>query len=190
MTKGLTLWNEFVPALLTELRALPQDELDRSWSSDSERTKVYLGSGRTRGILPGVADRLRMKSMQEFMRFDIHFTDDRGFPQIFVEVENNAGSIADSELVKLCYIRAPLKLIIAVRKWPDAVLTDRWLGDIADCARNWLPEPEVVYGFIIGEARKAGSRTGLYYHFLAVDSDGSQVDERRDEFVNGFSPER
>jgi hypothetical protein len=192
MTKGLTLWNALVTALLDELRALPQERIDYFWSTPSKRTEGYLASDQ--GLLPRIAQRLGMVFTPEVRRIDGEFkymAD--GFPQIFAEVENNASSIAESELEKLCYVRAPLKLIITVCPWPNPELRDRWLKVIADCAKEWLPEsPEVVYGFIIGECRweeqvDSPQRPGLFFHLFAVSSAGELVDERPQEFIRWFS---
>ena len=189
MTKGLTLWNDFVRLLLDELRAMPREEIDYFWSTAPARTNCYLNPGH--GILPKIAARLGMTFSTEVMRFDGQFRyKEPGFPLIFVEVENNADSIADNELEKLCYVRAPLKLVITVCKWPNSGLKTRWLKDIADCANQWLPESsDVVYGFVIGEAKwvEAERRLGLFFHCFVADANGMLIEERHSEFIIWFS---
>jgi hypothetical protein len=189
MTKGLVLWNDFMPMLLDELRSMPQGKIDYFWSTASARTNCYLSPDQ--GILPKIAARLGMVFSTEIMRFDGQFRyKEPGFPLIFVEVENNPSSIADSELEKLCYVRAPLKLVITVCRWPNSALKTRGLKDIADCAEQWLLESsEVVYGFVIGEAKwvEAERRPGLFYHSFAADANGIVIEERPSEFVGWFS---
>jgi len=189
MTKGLELWNKFVGRLLEELHAMPQDKVDDFWSAPTARTYCYLD--RDRGLLPKIAKDLDMAFSKEIMHIDGQFRyKEPGFPLIFVEVENDARGIKSSELEKLCYVRAPLKLLITVRKWPDPDLKASWLRDIADCNGQWLPEsPEVVYGFVIGEGKwvQAEHRKGLFFHCFAADANGRVIEERPSEFIGWFS---
>jgi hypothetical protein len=194
MTKGLKLWNDLAFEFLRELRAMSPEQLKKFWGTRSDRTASYLG--KKDGILPRIAMKMGMRFKAEHMRFDGEFyrEGDDGFPEVFVEVENKATDIARSELENLCYLRAPLKLVITVSMGPeqDKALKSQWLKDVKDCQQKWLKEsPEVVYGFIIGEVKwedtDQGKRKGLKFHLFAASPDGEIVVKERDEVVGWFS---
>lgn len=190
MTRGLVLWNDFTVQFLQELQLMSSVQVRDFWGTATDRTRCYLTPDC--GILPKIAKRMGMRFAWEHMRIDGELCREDGFPEIFVEVENDAVTIADSELEKLCYVRAPLKLLITVMKWPNEVLKSRWLQDVKDCQQNWFPEStDVVYGFIIGEAKwektDSGQRLGLTFHLFAASPDGNIVDERPSEVVSWFS---
>jgi len=161
------------------------------WGTPTDRTETYLAIDH--GIIPEIARTMGMRFVREYMRIDGELFPNNGFPHVFIESENDPTSIADSELEKLCYLRAPLKVVITVSKWPDESLRTRWLQDIKDCQQKWLPESEdVIYGFVVGEAKweetDVGKRLGLTFHLFAVSPDGEVVDERPPEVVGWFSP--
>jgi len=96
MTRGLELWHKFVDVFLCELGKLPEDQLSKFWEAQTARTRGYLGfKGEASGLLHRMAEPLGMKPLhKEYMSIDGEFTDGKGFPQIFVEVENSAESLA------------------------------------------------------------------------------------------------
>lgn len=178
--RGIELWDTFSDCLLAELRDKDADQIAAGWSSSAARTKFYLGPD---GVLDRVAHQMGMTFCREYMKLDGHLKRDDGFPQIFVEVEN-APQSTQNEVEKLCYVRAPLKVLVTVSTWPNPPLRDMWLQGIADCA-HWLPEcPDVVYGLIIGQV-KATQPTGriLVYHLLTASSTGVIITENREELI-------
>ncbi len=191
MTRGLELWKAIKAGFLAELDSMSQGSAgDRRdfWSTPRNRTDWYLY--RRDAILVRVAQRLHLPPFaMEVMNFDGLFKDQGGFPQIFVEVENNANLVLASELRKLCYVRAPLKLLITVSvrsKVPDR--RSEWLAQIAACAR-WLPKsPEVVYGFITGDGLTVFP--ALSFEFFAASSTGEELlDERSERSYDNWFPE-
>jgi len=190
MTRGLKLWNDFASELLRELRVLSPEQLSEFWGTVPGRTEFYLN--RDCGLIKKIATRMGMRfPKKENMHIDGELDREDGFPEIFIEVENYVKGVADSELEKLCYVRAPLKVLITVCAWPNEALKSRWLQDVRDCQQKWLPESaEVVYGFIIGEAKQenkdSGKREGLKFHLFAASPDGEIIDERPAEVVAWF----
>jgi len=189
MTKGLTLWNDFAFEMLRELRGMSPEKRREFWGTPKDRTEFYLALDY--GMIPKVAKRMGMRFVREYMRIDGVLFPENGFPQVFVESENDPTGIADSEIEKLCYVRAPLKVVVTVSRWPDESRRSRWLQDIKDCQQKWLTEsPEVLYGFIIGEAKREdtgpGKRLGLTFHLFGASPDGEIVDTRPPEVVGWF----
>jgi hypothetical protein len=193
MTKGLELWRGVKAGFLAELDAMyrgPIEDRQEFWSTPRARTNWYLC--RLEGaLLPGVAQRLGMPPIaMQVMNFDDLFKDAAGFPQIFIEVENNAGLVAASELEKLCYVQAPLKLLITVSlqsRIPER--RSKWIGDIAARAQWFAEAPEAVYGFISGDGQT--SFPALAFSFFAASSSGEELLDERDEkmFENWFPNE-
>ncbi len=178
--KGEELWQNFVAAFLKEVRSMPVSDRNRFWSERTDRTSTY------DALLPQVGDRLAMTYVPEFMRVDGHFKKvvgpDAGFPQIWVEYENEIGKTLE-EMDKLCYLRSFLKVLITVGAWPRD-----WKGRWCSYVKGnnvWLPElQETAYGFIVGEAKRSGTgKECLYFHFFAISPDGREISEEREELI-------
>jgi hypothetical protein len=107
MLRGLSLWKDFTSELLRELHAMSPDEVKEFWSTPTKRTDCYLAPNR--GMLPRMAEKVGMQFKREYLRIDGELCRDEGFPEIFVELENDGASVADSELEKLCYVRIAVK---------------------------------------------------------------------------------
>jgi hypothetical protein len=109
---------------------------------------------------------------------------DRGSPQVFIEYENRAQS-AMVEVEKLCYLRAPLKILITFCRWPDKDLRKKWVDCVAG-SWKWLPEfSGIVYGFVIADimCERQGGRKRLCFHFFGVSADGVLMGNERTEFI-------
>src|SRR5208282_4961611 len=153
MRKGEEIWQNFVTAFLSEVRSMSDGDRDFSWSSQKARTSTY-GE-----LLTRVGARLGMVIVPEYMHVDRHFKKaggpEAGFPEIWVEFENEMGKTLE-EMDKLCYLRSFLKVLITVGAWPSN-WKDKWRSHVKG-NNVWLPESqETVYGFIVGEAKRAGA---------------------------------
>ncbi len=186
MGEGLQLWNNFVDAFLTEVKKLgsSSDELHSFWGSITGRTDRYLGNS---GLLKRIDSKLKLEFIWEYLHIDGCYRDSNGWPQVFVEVENNPNSTLN-EIEKLCYVRAPLKILITVSKWPpDKPLKQIWTKNISN-SWQWLQEsPDTVYGFMIGEAKKDNSQgESLFYHYFSVSATGEVLNGEKEEFIGKF----
>jgi hypothetical protein len=168
---GLQLWQEFRDAFLSAVARLGPSEVQRI-RDPAERTLFYgLGKRGLSGLLPQLAHQLGMERFdQEYLGADGVFVANGGWPMIYVESENVAG-LAWQEIERLCYLRAPLKVLITAAPWPAKDLTDRWKSDIRR-SYAWVSEsPNTVYGFLVLDLNKPDA---TYVHF-AVGSDGETI---------------
>ena len=180
MSEGRELWRKFEDAFLGEVRSLSKNDLHIFWWSSSGRTKTNADR-----VLPGVGGRLHLEFVTEYLRIDGHYRDQKGCAQIFLEWENDVNTTAE-EIDKLCYVRAPLKVLVTVSEWPCVKVKETWLNMIRDSWR-WLPEAgETLYGFVIGEAKEMESGgEGLFFHFFTSSAKGDPSEEE-EQFIATF----
>jgi len=180
MRTGQEIWQNFVTAFLSEVRNMSDSDRNCFWSGQKARTSTY-GE-----LLTRVSARLGMDMVPEYMHVDWHFKRARGpeagFPQIWVEVENEMGKTLE-EMDKLCYLRSFLKILITVGTWPSD-WKDKWCSHVK--ANNlWLAESqETLYGFLVGEAKRAGGGNEcLDYHLFAFSPEGKEICAEREELI-------
>jgi hypothetical protein len=180
MRKGEEIWENFVTAFLSEVRSMSDSDRNCFWSGQKARTSSYSE------LLTRVGARLGMDMVPEYMHVDWQFKRARGpeagFPQIWVEVENVMGKTLE-EMDKLCYLRSYLKILITVGAWPGN-WKDEWCSHVKE-NYVWLPESQAtVYGFIVGEAKRAGAgKEWLCYHLFALSTDGKEISAEREELI-------
>ena len=168
MPRGFDLWIRFRDTFLASAREIDPSRL----ANRSERTRAYgLGRRGQEGLLPSLVPKLGMLRFdQEYLGADGVFVREGGWPEIYVESENDA---ADSwrEIERLAYLRAPLKVLITTMPTPS--IEQRWAKDI-QAAHEWLSESgESVYGFLILEEASVPR-----FRSLVLDGRGCFVDGR------------
>src|ERR1700733_2392818 len=153
MARGQKLWEDFGSCLLVWLRDMSPEQARAFFANPSDRTTGYC-----KDLLPRIGQLMNMGFVCEgAMRFDFQLRNESGLTEIFVESENYINYIvawnvhADTqELEKLCYVRAPLKVIITStepylggrqrdRRAVIGDLKNRSVKRIAEFAK-WLPE--------------------------------------------------
>lgn len=136
MEPQLDYWRKFKGAFQQELTACSRDDFSTAWKTSTNRTRFY-----EENLLPRVADSLQLKFLKEEFKIDYSLCKETpdGYlvPLVFVESENIATGIANSELRKLCLLYSPLKVLITCVEWSDepgywrsgglkAQLTEKW----------------------------------------------------------------
>lgn len=110
------LWDSFKNALVGSIKETDINVFEKGWSSSSERTLFYFDS-----LLPKVADKLNLKFEKE-MRFRVDGTfykiagQTSRVPVIVLESENDVRTSED-EVIKLCSLNAPLKILMTCCDW-------------------------------------------------------------------------
>lgn len=188
--RGLSHWKRFLTAFLSELRtsaSLGPRDLWHPLRSRPERTDAFL---EPRGILARVADTLKLGFAREYLNVDCHMKTSDGWPEIYIEVENNPLDTSQ-EIEKLCYVRSPLKVLITIaHRWPISkkgeTLKQLWTRNISE-SFDWLPEdPSVAYGFVVLVLKANGSSTTLIAYTFAFNTKGDMLDEERREVLREF----
>lgn len=123
------LWENFQAIFKQELAVTNIETLDDAWQSCGSRTKFYFDD-----LLPKVANKMQLDfKKEEMFRVDGIFykTTESGYkvPKIFIESENNADT-AEWEIIKLCSLNAPLKILFLCLEWTESrkeeLTTDHW----------------------------------------------------------------
>ena len=170
------LWNAFQKAFFGSLAKVSDDRLWKAWHIPSERTKFY-----TAELLQEVTKDLGLKVRKEWFTVDFALwstgSDNLQIPSIFVESENNPFS-ASHEIAKLCCLAAPLRVLVTVADWEDAL--PRWpKGSRTKLVTEWCKIREVytqawpdsgVVGVIVGEW---GPGDILRFHVFELPTAGS-----------------
>jgi len=171
------LWLSFRCAFSDVLKVRPDTELVEAWAAHSGRTKFY------RRVLDAVAAKMNLRCEGELFKVDFAMwtaqsdTSGEDVPIIFVETENNAFTCHE-ELRKLASITAPLKILIAVTQWDEAVgvwgsgshkkkLLNHWQQIIRSYNSVW-PRSGIL-GIIVGERRPDSL---LCFHASALNPNG------------------
>jgi hypothetical protein len=174
------LWINFRHSLEKCLRA-NKDGLKAAWDSSTDRTIFY-----TKNLLPEMANALGFYLEKEFLNVDYAlFERERKVPLVFIESENNAWSIADNEMRKLCAVSSPLKVLITVIEWCEdpgywecaghkTRLLDRWKSVIKEHNEKW-PQ-KCLYGIVIGERDDEQTGEILRFYTVALASNGTEID--------------
>jgi hypothetical protein len=78
------------------------------------------------------------------------------------------------EIERLCYLRAPLKVLITAVGADPRTLSARWISDIRQSYADWVKESaDTVYGFLVLRL----DRPGAVYEYCAVAANGGVIEE-------------
>ena len=116
------LWSDFSTSLRKHLESATNDALEEAWAAHPKRTAFYRSN-----LLPQVAKDLDLQITNEGL-FKVDFTmwakvDGHSVPRVFLESEN-AANTAGHEILKLCCLSAPLRVLISLSEWDDE--SDIW----------------------------------------------------------------
>lgn len=178
------LWKNFRESFACALQKVHRADpsaLERHWASQTARTLLYTGK-----VLNHVATRLDMKCVPERFKVDYAIGLEEGgtlVPLIFIESENQANG-ADWEVMKLCSLRAPLRVLICCTEWSEEpgywpgggrrlAMVKRW-SRIIQAHNRHLPDHGKI-ALLVGEWNKRNLR----FYANAWDARGqmSDVDE-------------
>ncbi|QEC68736.1 hypothetical protein FRZ67_16015 [Panacibacter ginsenosidivorans] len=164
----LQLWNLFKSSLLEALKETNTDEFDKGWSTSPQRTLFYFDT-----LLPKVAKKMNLKyELETFFRVDITFYKEAGqtskIPIVYIESENDVRT-TEGEVIKLCRLNAPLKIIMVVNDWNDSskkiISEGFWEYIIEDFKDESLLTG--YFAFIIGERNNGLKFYSYVYNELA-----------------------
>jgi len=166
------LWVNFQAFFKAELEITSIETLNNAWQSCSSRTKFYFDD-----LLPKVSEKMQFDFKKEDMfRVDGIFykKTESGYtvPKIFIESENNADT-ADWEIIKLCSLNAPLKILFLCLEWTQSrkeqLTTDHWNFII----KAFANENQLIGHFAIIVAEKTDK---FRFHSFAYNDKGDVYD--------------
>lgn len=175
------LWKQFSKALADQLSAATDEQLQRAWSTHTERTRFYTGQ-----LLRGVAQALHLRFESELFKVDFAmWTQDtgEGVPIVFIESENNSGT-AYQEVRKLSCISAPLRVLMVTMQWDESPgvwpsggmrrkLLNHWASIIKEYQSVW---PRTgIFALVVGEWQPSHV---LRFYANAFDADGSLLADK------------
>lgn len=151
------LWKQFSKALADQLSAATHEQLQRAWSTHTDRTRFY-----TEELLRNVASDLRLDFDTELFKVDFAmWTRDNNprVPIVFIESENLAGT-AFHEVQKLSCISAPLRVLMVPIQWDESPgvwpdggmrrkLLDHWASIIKEYQGVWPRSG--IFALVVGE---------------------------------------
>ena len=111
------LWQIFVEHLQHSFRAFPPESFRKAWQSHADRTDFY------RFMMREVARRMKLELIPEFRKIDFAMAKRRHealVPVIFVECENIT-TTAYKEVDKLCWLAAPLRVLMTSVEWDPSL---------------------------------------------------------------------
>ena len=115
---NLQLWTSFKTSLLDSIKETAISDFEKAWISRTDRTLFYFDS-----LLPKIANKMNLEFAKEtFFRVDGTFYKKGGqtskVPIIFLESENDVRT-SEGEVIKLCLLNAPLKVLMICNDWNE-----------------------------------------------------------------------
>ncbi|MBI4645596.1 MAG: hypothetical protein HY738_03120 [Bacteroidia bacterium] len=129
------LWSEFKNELVNQVKLTNAATLEKAWKSMKSRTNFY-----TKDLFQRVAANLKLKISTELFKVDMVLSKTSSYtdvPLIFIESENSILS-AEHEVLKLCSLSAPLKVLIICTDWdPDICAEDGKKSNRDEYTEHW-----------------------------------------------------
>jgi hypothetical protein len=173
-TSPQALWTAFQKSFCAAILSLEANRLAEIWAAQYSRTIFSADE-----LLKSVSKNLDLDFKREHSRVAYSMWDCRSdsepTPVIFVESEEQA-TCADQEVKTLCCLAAPLKVLITVGEWEDAMprwrngglrstLVTRWRS--IRSAYNTAWRDPGVFGVLVGESDPDGL---LRFHAFELDA--------------------
>jgi hypothetical protein len=165
------LWTTFKTSLKQVIR---ETDFEEPWKSRRGRTKLYFKS-----LLPKVASLMNLDFGEEMkFRVDGTFYVKSGqggvkVPIVLIESENDART-SDDEVYKLCFLNAPLKVLMICNDWNEKTKLDLCEG-YWDYIIESFAEENVLTGYfaiIAGEMNQ-----NLKFYTYVYDDNGKQIEK-------------
>lgn len=164
------IWKQFRTALCDALKATSFAVLEEVWKSGPNKTAFYENA-----LMPKVAKLMGGKLKKEKHRCDYALLNSDGVPIVFAEAENNHGT-ASHEIMSLCALTAPLKVLLISCDWKE---TEKmaYLPQWAKIIRTHHAEVtmDCLYAIIVGGWE--GDGTPFEYISTLLDTSGKEIEE-------------
>jgi hypothetical protein len=173
-TSPQALWAAFQKSFCAAILSLEGIRLAEIWAAQYSRT-IFSADELLKSVAKNLdLDFKREHSMVAYSMWDCR-SDSEPTPSIFVESEEQA-TCADQEVKTLCCLAAPLKVLITVGEWEDAMprwrngglrstLVTRWRS--IRSAYNMAWRDPGVFGVLVGESDPDGL---LRFHAFELDT--------------------